>query len=83
MSVQRQIVLVGLDGVGIKVFDTIPKDWHITVVDSDLNLLEKIPDLHGERKVTKICDNPSSRLVLSECGLQPSTLISIMTRSDS
>lgn len=82
MSVQRQVVLIGLDGVGSHVFHTLPTGWHITVVDSDLTRLNNLPDVHGERRVTKICDNPSSKLVLDECNLQRSTLLAIMTTSD-
>ena len=82
MSVQRQVVLIGLDGVGNHVFHTLPTGWHITVVDPDFNRLSELPDSYGDRKVTKICDNPSSKLVLDECNIQRSTLVAIMTTSD-
>ena len=74
-TLQRQFVLIGLDGIGTSVFHTLPTDWHITVVDTDLHKLNALPELWGDRKVTKICDNASSKLVLEECDLVPSTLL--------
>jgi trk system potassium uptake protein len=81
-NIQRQLVLIGLDGIGPSVFHTLPKDWHITVVDSDMNKLNAIPDTLGERRITKLCDNASSKLVLEECNLVPSTLLAVLTTSD-
>ena len=46
-TLQRQFVLIGLDGIGPSVFQSLPTDWHITVVDTDLNKLNDIP-IHGE-----------------------------------
>lgn len=79
---QRQLVLIGLDGIGIYVFQSIPDNWHVTVIDDNMDRLSQIPDLWGDRKVTKICDNPSSRLVLEECNLVPSTILAVLTTSD-
>lgn len=81
-TLQRQFVLIGLDGIGPAVFHTLPIDWHITVVDTDLHKLNTLPDVWGERKVTKICDNASSKLVLEECDLVPSTLLAVLTTQD-
>ncbi len=79
---QRQLVLIGLDGIGIYVFQNIPDNWHVTVIDDNMDRLSQIPDIWGDRKVTKICDNPSSRLVLEECNLVPSTILAVLTTSD-
>ncbi len=81
-TLQRQLVLIGLDGIGPSVFQTLPKNWHITVVDTDLSKLNELPDTLGDRKVTKICDNASSKLVLEDCNLVPSTLLAVLTTSD-
>ena len=78
-NLQRQLVLIGLDGIGPSVFQTLPNDWHITVVDSDMNKLNMLPDSVGDRKITKLCDNASSKLVLEECNLVPSTLLAVLT----
>ena len=52
------------------------------MVDTDLHKLNALPELWGDRKVTKICDNASSKLVLEECDLVPSTLLAVLTTND-
>ena len=82
MHIQRHAVLVGIGKVGIQVFNALPTQWSITVIDKDLKQLNKIPDIWGGKPVTKLCADGTSRLVLQEANLVQTSVLAVLTQDD-
>ena len=82
MHIQRHAVLVGIGKIGIRVFNALPTQWSITVIDKDLKQLNKIPDVWGGKPVTKLCADGTSRLVLQEANLVQTSLLAVLTQND-
>ena len=82
MHIQRHAVLVGAGRIGLQIFTSLPPQWSVTVIDKDMNLLNRLPDDWGGKPVTKLCADATSRLVLQEANLNQTTLLAVLTDSD-
>lgn len=82
MHIQRHVVLVGAGRIGLQIFNDLPTEWSITVIDKDMKLLNRLPDEWGGKPVVKLCADATSRLVLQEANLSPTTMLAILTDSD-
>lgn len=82
MHIQRHAVLIGAGRIGLQIFTSLPTQWSVTIIDKDLNLLNRIPDEWGGKPVTKLCADATSRLVLQEANLNQTSLLAVLTDSD-
>ena len=82
MHIQRHAVLVGAGRIGLQIFTSLPEQWSVTVIDKDMNLLNRLPDEWGGKPVTKLCADATSRLVLQEANLNQTTMLAVLTDSD-
>ena len=82
MRIQRHAVLIGMGRIGRQVLESLPKEWNVYVIDKNINQLNLIPDTLGDKSITKLCEDATSRLVLKETNLQQGSLLAVMTGSD-
>jgi hypothetical protein len=79
MERPRHVCVVGAGSVGRSVLAELPNEWLVTMVDRDTAALAGLPARPGRRD---LAGDATSRLVLVEAGLTPTSTLVLTTRSD-